>query len=95
MVLPIRSTDHATRTAKATPSYLNFVALHEFMHSQGAVSDAAPHYGLNGHGTDDPRDLTYAGSLLWNAQYLDIGDDDDYKPNGLPAGLSNLAFSGF
>jgi hypothetical protein len=54
---------------------------HELVHALGAVDTCAPHYGRNGHVTDDPRDLLYDGpdevdpaELL-----LDPGHDDYYQ----------------
>jgi hypothetical protein len=51
---------------------------HELVHALGAVDTCAPHYGRNGHVTDDPRDLMYDGpDQVDPAQLvLDPGHDD-------------------
>ena len=77
----------------ATPGYLEFAMIHELMHTLGVVSATAPHFTLAGHVSDGPTDLMYAGSLPWIPATLDIGQDDYYRPAGLPAGVFNLATS--
>ena len=66
-----------------------FVIAHELVHSLGAVADCAPHYGRNGHVTDDPRDLMYDGStqVFPALRVLDPGHDDYYA-----TGRMNVCF---
>ena len=45
----------------SAPGYLKFSALHEILHAHGIVSDGAPRFTLNGHVSDSPSDLIYAG----------------------------------
>ena len=55
---------------------------HELVHALGAVERCAPHYGRNGHVTDDPRDLLYDGpapSPGGAALLLDPGNDDYFR----------------
>lgn len=54
------------------------VIAHELMHVLGAVQPCAPHYGNNGHVTDDPRDLLYDGPMSNAEILLDPGHDDYY-----------------
>lgn len=78
------------------------VAVHELVHSLGAVDVNAPnHNGASaGHVTDEPRDLMYS-SAGGNppgrpAQYLDHGRDDYFSPSGeLPDNVTNIADSPF
>jgi hypothetical protein len=56
-----------------------FVIAHELIHVLGAVAPCAPHYGNNGHVTDDPRDLLYNGPARRDPNtVLDPGHDDYY-----------------
>ena len=75
------------------PGYLEFAMIHELMHTLGVVSSAAPHFTLAGHVSDGSTDLMYSGSLPWAPSTLDIGQDDYYRPAGLPVGVFNLATS--
>lgn len=77
----------------AAPGYLDFSALHEILHAHGIVSDGAPHFTLNGHVSDSPSDLMYAGTESWSPSILDFNKDDYYNPAGLPAGIINFANS--
>jgi hypothetical protein len=56
--------------------YLEFSMLHEIFHSLGAAPRCAPHHTREGHVSDDPRDLMYAGDKPWQPSILDIGHDD-------------------
>lgn len=79
--------------AVGSPGYLEFSMLHEIFHSLGAVPQCAPHYTQNGHTSDTPRDLMYAGNQPWQPQVLDEGHDDYYghnNPNCLD--VANSAF---
>jgi hypothetical protein len=60
------------------------VAVHELLHSLGAVPLAAPHHCANGHVCDNPNDLmspSTAGAPL-DASTLDVGRDDYYGHDG-------------
>lgn len=53
---------------------------HELVHALGAVARCAPHYGNNGHVTDDPHDLMYDGDARRATPIrLDPGHDDYWK----------------
>lgn len=77
----------------AASGYLDFSALHEILHAHGIVSDGAPHFTLNGHVSDSPSDLMYAGTEPWSPSILDFNKDDYYNPAGLPLGIINFADS--
>ena len=77
------------------PGYLEFAMIHELMHVQGFVSTAAPNFVLAGHVNTGPTDLMYAGPLPWQPTTLDLNQANYYNPNGLPAGILNLANSPF
>jgi hypothetical protein len=53
--------------------------LHEILHTLGVVGRSAPHHTQNGHTSDSPADLMYAGSLPWEPSVLDVGHDDYYR----------------
>jgi hypothetical protein len=52
--------------------------LHEILHTLGLVGPGAPHHTQEGHTSDSPTDLMYAGPLAWEPQVLDVGHDDYY-----------------
>ena len=52
--------------------------LHEIMHTLGLVGRGAPHHTREGHTSDSPRDLMYAGDEDWDPRVLDVGHDDYY-----------------
>jgi hypothetical protein len=56
---------------------------HKLVHAMGAVEPCAPHFGRNGHTTDDPVDLMYDGGdgsrILAEDLVLDPGRDDYFK----------------
>ena len=52
--------------------------LHEIMHTLGLVGRYAPHHTREGHTSDSPRDLMYAGDGDWDPRVLDVGHDDYY-----------------
>jgi hypothetical protein len=59
-----------------------FVLAHELLHALGAVEPCAPHYGRNGHVTDDPHDVLYDGSAPSPdpaSVAIDPGHDDYYR----------------
>lgn len=75
------------------PGYQEFAMLHEVVHTMGFVAACAPHHTLAGHSSDDPRDLMYAGPLVWRPSLLDLGRDDYY--GHAVAGCPDLARSGY
>jgi hypothetical protein len=58
------------------PGYFEFSLVHEIFHVLGAVATCAPHHTLQGHVSDGPNDLMYAGPLPWKPSVLDINNDD-------------------
>jgi hypothetical protein len=58
------------------PGYLELSMLHEIFHVLGAVATCAPHHTLEGHVSNSPNDLMYAGDQPWTPSVLDIGHDD-------------------
>jgi hypothetical protein len=58
-----------------------FKMLHEILHTLGLVGRGAPHHTLEGHTSDSPTDLMYAGPPgppYWDPRVLDVGHDDYY-----------------
>ncbi len=70
---------HPSATS-AWPYGATYLAGHELTHALGAVPSCAPHEGVSGHITDDPRDVLYWGSSPrdWLNLQLDPGHDDYY-----------------
>lgn len=65
------------------PSYLDYVMLHEVVHTLGAVPDCAPHLTSVGHHTtDDPADLMYGGNLPARSPRKLDANHDDYFGHG-------------
>ncbi len=66
------------------PGYWEFSFIHEIFHVLGAVATCAPHHTREGHVSDGPSDLMYAGDLGWEPAVLDINRDDyfDHKKKG-------------
>ncbi len=54
----------------------DFAMLHELMHTMGFVPSCAPNHTRDGHVSDSPRDLMYAGDEPWRPAVLDVGSDD-------------------
>jgi hypothetical protein len=67
---------NAFAASNEAPGYWESSLLHEVLHSLGLVATCAPHYTLDGHVSDDPRDVMYAGDQPWNPSVLDAGHDD-------------------
>jgi hypothetical protein len=84
-------------SSRFSPGYLEFSMLHEIFHSLGAAARCAPHHTREGHVSDDPRDLMYAGDQPWQPSILDINHDDYFsKPPGhLPKGCLDLRDSAY
>jgi hypothetical protein len=55
---------------------MDFAMLHEVMHTIGYVPTCAPNHTRDGHVSDSPRDLMYAGDEPWRPGVLDVGNDD-------------------
>jgi hypothetical protein len=89
------STNPFATSPTSAPHYIEFAMIHELMHTLGFVSTGATHFTLAGHVSDSPTDLMYAGSLPWAPATLDAGQDDYYKPGGLPTGVLNFALSSY
>ena len=75
------------------PGYLQFAMLHEILHTIGIVASCAPHEVRNGHVSDSPSDLMYAGAEPWTPSALDIGRDDYFAAP--IQGCGDLATSGW
>ncbi|MEA2478487.1 MAG: hypothetical protein QOJ07_409 [Thermoleophilaceae bacterium] len=75
------------------PGYFEFVGLHEVMHTLGFVPRCAPNETRDGHVSDSPTDLMYAGDEPWDPQVLDFGRDDYFKAGR--RGCLDLAGSGY
>lgn len=67
--------------------------LHEIMHTLGLVPACAPHQTREGHTSDSPNDLMWAGDGVWNPSVLDVGHDDYYSTGRTDC--PDLANSGF
>jgi hypothetical protein len=75
------------------PGYWEYSIIHEIFHTLGAVAPCAPHHTREGHVSDDPRDLMYAGKAPWRPSLLDIGNDDYFDHRN--AGCLDVARSVF
>ena len=64
------------RGASEGAGFWELVLMHELMHGLGFVARCAPHHVFDGHSSDGPTDLMYAGRLGWEPGVLDIGRDD-------------------
>lgn len=81
--------------APRPPSIREFGALHEALHTLGAVDSGSPNHDsvLPFHVSDGPLDLMW-GAPGWNPSVLDIGGDD-YFGDAVPSNVTNLADSPF
>jgi hypothetical protein len=70
---------------------MDFAMLHELMHTMGYVPSCAPNHTRDGHVSDSPRDLMYAGNEPWRPAVLDVGSDDYFHAHIL--GCSEFAVS--
>jgi hypothetical protein len=68
-------------TADEPAGYIEMDELHEVMHGIGFVPTCAPHHTRQGHASDFPTDLMYAGDQPWDTAHmqLDVGHDDYYQ----------------
>jgi len=82
--------------------YWEWSILHEVFHGLGAVpnpgspntpSYCAPNATGNGHTSDMPTDLMYAGTLAWRPDVIDFGNDDYFNINN--TGCTDIAKSVF
>jgi len=80
-------------SSEDSPGYWEFGMLHEILHTMGVVATCAPNHVLEGHVSDDPRDLMYAGALEWDPSVLDAGRDDYF--NQRKAGCLDLTMSAY
>jgi hypothetical protein len=55
---------------------MDLAMLHEMLHLMGFVPTCATHSTGNGHVSDSPTDLMYAGPDNWYPSVLDVGHDD-------------------
>jgi hypothetical protein len=70
---------------------MDFAVLHEILHAIGFVPSCAPNHTRDGHVSDSPRDLMYAGAEPWRPAVLDAGSDDYFHAHIL--GCAELAVS--
>ncbi len=70
---------------------MDFAMLHEVLHTTGFVPSCAPNHTREGHVSDSPRDLMYAGDEPWRPAVLDVGNDDYFHAHIL--GCRELAVS--
>ena len=77
--------------SRAGLQIMDFAILHEVLHTMGFVPRCAPHHTRDGHVSDDPRDVMYAGDEPWRPGVLDVGQDDYYHAHIL--GCRELAES--
>ena len=70
---------------------MDFAMLHEVLHTVGFVPSCAPNHTRDGHVSDSPRDLMYAGDEPWRPAVLDVGNDDYFHAHIL--GCRELAVS--
>lgn len=89
-------------SSELNAGYWEWSILHEVFHSLGAVPNpaspntadyCAPNATGNGHVSDSPNDLMYAGNLPWQPNVIDFGNDDYFNIN--TAGCTDIAKSVF
>lgn len=66
-----------------TRGYWEMGSLHEVLHALGLAPRCGRNHTLNGHVSDDPTDLMYAGPERWRPSVLDVGRND-YFGHGQP-----------
>ena len=83
-------------------AYWEWSVLHESFHGLGAVpnpaslntaNNCAPNSTGNGHSSDSPTDLMYAGTQPWRPDVIDFGNDDYFNIN--TPGCTDIAKSVF
>jgi hypothetical protein len=70
------ATCYEPERSRAGLQIMDFAILHEVMHTLGYVPSCAPNHTRDGHVSDSPRDLMYAGDEPWRPAVLDVGSDD-------------------
>ena len=86
------SANQLAATGTAPAGYWEFSWVHEMLHLLGLVAPCAPHH-TDGHVSDTPIDLMYAGAQPWQPSTLDV-NHDDYFEHG-HAGCTDLAQSAY
>jgi len=86
------SANQLAATGTSPPGYWEYSWVHEMMHLLGLVASCAPHY-TDGHVSDTPIDLMYAGTQPWQPSTLDV-NHDDYFDHARP-GCADLAQSAY
>ena len=79
-------------TGTQPPAFLEFLAVHETLHTFGFAADCAPHHSETGHISDSVNDIMFSGGT-WKPTTLDV-NHDDYYTAGIPGcrDLMNSAF---
>ena len=85
------STCYEPERSRAGLQIMDFAILHELMHTMGYVPSCAPNHTRDGHVSDSPRDLMYAGDEPWRPAVLDVGSDDYFHAHIL--GCAEFAVS--
>jgi len=94
--------NNAFTTSENNAGYWEWSVLHEAFHGLGAVpnpgspntpSYCAPNSTGNGHSSDTPSDLMYAGNQPWQPNVIDFGNDDYFNIN--TPGCTDIAKSVF
>jgi hypothetical protein len=80
-------------TPTATPTYWEFLTLHEVFHLLGFVGSTAPGFTASGHTGIDNTDLMYAGTQAWRPATVDVTKTNYYNATGLAANVPNFATS--
>jgi len=70
------ATCYEPERSRSALQILDFAVLHEVLHAIGFVPSCAPNHTRDGHVSDSPRDLMYAGDEPWRPSVLDVGNDD-------------------
>ena len=83
------ATCYEPERSRAGLQIMDFAMLHELLHTMGFVPSCAPNHTRNGHVSDSPRDLMYAGDDPWRPAVLDVGSDDYFHAHIL--GCSEFA----
>jgi len=70
------STCYEPERSRAGLQIMDLAILREVFHAMGYVPSCAPNDTGDGHVSDSPRDLMYAGDEPWRPAVLDVGNDD-------------------
>ena len=85
------ATCYEPERSRAGLQIMDFAMLHELFHTMGYVPSCAPNHTRDGHVSDSPRDLMYAGDEPWRPAVLDVGSDDYFHAHLL--GCAEFAVS--